>query len=652
MFAQTDTVYLNAEDNLENLVQEVSEETDNNDLFDRFEYYLNNPVDINKAGITELLQLPLMDAYAANLIVQRRNQYGNYFSVQELYAIRELNKDIIRNIIPFITIEEKLAVTTPQIKSELIPVPSISKIKYSLRSRVITDLQTRRGFSEKRYAGSKIKSYNRLLIKQNNNYQIGLLTDKDPGETSYIDFVSFHLMGKELGIIKRIVMGDYLLEFGQGIALWSPYVIAKSSDAIYPVKKNERGLRAYTSSTEANFLRGGAMSIQLDKLLLTVFYSQNKFDASIDETSGTITSRPVDGFHRTESEIFRRNSAEEKVYGAVFDYSIFNNFKLGLLGYNSILSHPIQSSSTFGLSGDEFRFYSFYYDAVIMNMNVFGEFSFDQKSVASINGLQFSVTSNFSIVTAFRNYPSIYRNYRGSGFGERAGATSNETGFYTGFRWRVPVGVLNVYYDQFKFPFRTFNNVSPSDGDELLAELSSKPFSKTETKFRYKYENKDVTQTLDELRQVTKRLRQSFRIEITHSISNFLRTRSRVEYNYFNINLRNLKEDGYLFFQDIRFAPQNNIVVFGRIIFFKTDSFNSAIYEFENDLMGVMTNLAMYGEGMRWYLIGRYKVFKNLTLSFKYSETYKPKEKSLSSGNNLIPNNLDNRIGFQIDMNF
>ena len=107
-----------------------------------------------------------------------------------------------------------------------------------------------------------------------------------------------------------------------------------------------------------------------------------------------------------------------------------------------------------------------------------------------------------------------------------------------------------------------------------------------------------------------------------------------------------------LVFQDIRFSGLRDLVLYGRIIFFNTDSFNSAVYEYENDLTGVMTNLPMFGEGVRWYFIARYKVLKSLTISLKYSETYKPKERFLSSGNNLISNNIDNRISFQLDMNF
>ena len=105
-------------------------------------------------------------------------------------------------------------------------------------------------------------------------------------------------------------------------------------------------------------------------------------------------------------------------------------------------------------------------------------------------------------------------------------------------------------------------------------------------------------------------------------------------------------------FQDIRIAAHKNLNFSGRIIFFQTDSFNSAIYEFENDLLGVMPNLAMYGKGIRWYLIAKYKPLTYLSISAKYSETFKPDVTSLSSGDNEIIGNLDNRFSLQIDLNF
>ena len=102
----------------------------------------------------------------------------------------------------------------------------------------------------------------------------------------------------------------------------------------------------------------------------------------------------------------------------------------------------------------------------------------------------------------------------------------------------------------------------------------------------------------------------------------------------------------------MRYSLAKTLSVYGRIIFFQTDSFSSRIYEFENDLIGVMKNQPLWGDGIKWYLLIRYTPLKNLYISAKYSELYKPNEKFLGSGNNLIEGNLDNKISLQIDYSF
>ena len=240
----------------------------------------------------------------------------------------------------------------------------------------------------------------------------------------------------------------------------------------------------------------------------------------------------------------------------------------------------------------------------------------------------------------------------GFGFSERSGRINNEVGIYSGLKWKLPFTVINLYYDIFRFPYSTSENSLSSEGDELLLDLVSVPIKKFELRLRYKYENKEVTKLIDTDEQIVRRLKQIIRTEFLYNISKDLRLKTRLEYNNFFIKDASIKENGFVVFQDIRYIPQMNINLYGRIIFFQTDSFNSAIYEFENDLLGVMPNLALYGNGIRWYLIVKYKPLNFLSLSAKYSETYKPDEDFLSSGDNEIIGNVDNRFSLQIDLSF
>jgi len=316
------------------------------------------------------------------------------------------------------------------------------------------------------------------------------------------------------------------------------------------------------------------------------------------------------------------------------------------------ISNNFLPSSIYDLSGEKFNYTSVYYDLTINNLNLFGEAAFNGTSVASINSLSFYMGRDFSFVTSLRSYPRNYISLHGYAFGERSGATSNEVGIYTGIKLRTPFGILNFYYDQFKFPYATYSIPRPGSGDEFLAELVNKSFLRFETKFRYKYEYKDVPISINDKKEIVKRLKQLFRLEVIYYPAKTIRLKGRFDFNKYNLELSDNKEHGYALLQDIRYSPNQNLNLYLRIIFYKTDSFNSAIYEYENDLTGVLTNRALFGEGIRWYFVLRYRPVRLITLSLKYSETYKPGENTISSGLNEIDNNVDNRLSFQVDLKF
>lgn len=651
-FPQTDSSYLKTEEVLEDILQEPLGEFDDSNLYESIEDLLLNPININETTISDLQRIPGMDITSSRIIIDHRKRYGDFFSINELNAIKNLDKNLIKNISPFITVTPPDYFQDTQDVDLSLFENIIHNTQIQLRSRVSNDLQTRKGFLTGKFEGSKPKVYNRLLIKSSNKIQLGILSEKDAGESSLSEFNTYHLAFSDIGIIHRAVVMDYMLEFGQGLTFWNPFGFSKGSDAVYPVKRVDKIIKPYTSSTENNFFRGVAAAVELDNFIFTGFYSNNSFDANIDTATGEITSTPVDGLHRTELELRKRDSAREKMWGARIDYKSEKFLRTGILYYQSKFTNAFQSSSVFDLNGSRFNYTSFYYDFFIDKINLFGEFVYDGTSVASINSFQLNIIKDFSFIASIRSYPRNFISLHGFAFGERNGTTTNEFGIYTGIRWRTPVGILNFYYDQFKFPFSTFTVPRPAQGDEFLLDYLGKPLNRLETRIRYKYENKDVTQTIDNSKQLVKRLRQVYRAELIYKVSNKLRMKGRFEYNSFRISATAYSEDGYLIFQDVRFSPGSNFNLYGRIIFFKTDSFNSAVYEYENNLTGVLTNLALFGEGIRWYILLRYRILRAITLSVKYSETFKPGETTLGSGDSEIEGNLDNRIGIQLDIKF
>lgn len=647
-----DSTGIQTEETLDEILDESFVEEDNSDLYNSIEELILNPIDLNTADVFELQKIPGVEANIAEIILSYRNKFGPFYSVNELYAMRELDRELITRIIPFLKVEKFSAAIDSTFIDEAFTERRIipSNLKLNLRSRFGNDLQTRKGFEEGIYVGNKLRAYNRLLIKYSKQIQAGILFDKDAGEKDFDDFKSFHLNLKDFGLLNNVVIGDYILEFGQGLMLWGPYGFSKGADAIFPVKRKGKILKAYTSATEYDFMRGAASTINYSDFSFTAFYSSRKIDANVDSATSKITSTPKTGLHLTENDLNKRDQASEKIFGGRISYKHQNIFNIALSSYQSKFSNEFEPKSIYDISGKTFRYHSFDYDFNLNPVNLFGEIVYNETSVASLNGIIITPIKNFNITASLRSYPRNFFNLHGFAFGEQSGKTSNEFGIYYGIKWRSNLGLFNFYYDQFKFPFVTFENPVPTSGDEFYLSYSKNIFSKTQLNLRFKSERKEVTEKLNDLKTVVPRIRNSYRTEIVYDVSNKLRMKSRFEFNTYDIKDAEINEKGFLVFQDIRYAVTKTLLLYGRIIFFETDSFNSAVYEFENDLTGVLTNLAMYGKGLRWYLMIRYRPFEFATLSLKYSETYKPNEISLSSGNNLIKNNLDNRISIQIDI--
>lgn len=652
IFSQVDSTEIIIEESLDDLLPDLNEETDDSNLFNQLEDLSNNKIDINTNDLESLQSIPAIDLNSVKLILAHRNKFGDFFSVNELYSVQGLQKDQVDRIIPFVFVNQQ-NLNYEQTTIEEISGPIITQnISINYRSRLQNDIQQRAGFIDGDYAGSSYKIYNRFIFKAYDNYQAAFISEKDAGEKSFNDFTSFHFAVRNLSFIKTFIAGDYNIEFGQGLALWSPYGFSKSADVIYPVKKKSRDLVPYTSTNENRFFRGAALSFSINDFLFSGYFSKNKFDSNIDSVSGEILSISETGLHRTQSEIDNRKSVEETFTGARLDYDPQNWIKAGFLFYNSKFSNPFLSDNPLELNGNSFTYTSGYYNIYLNKINLFGEASYDGNTVASINGLELPISNSFSYVVLIRNYPSDYSNIHGFGFGEKSGATENEFGIYNGFRWNSFIGKLNFYFDQFKFPGASFDSPLPTEGNEILADLVTKPFKNIETKFRFKLENKEVTELINGEDQILRRLRQNFRTELIYDISKTLRIKSRFEISDYSINSAAISEQGILLYQEVRYLPLKDFTFYGRITFFRTDSFNSAIYVYENDLVGVFNNIALFGEGIRLYLLARYKILNFIQLSFKYAETYKPAENTLSSGNSLIEGNIDNKISIQLDVKF
>jgi len=278
--------------------------------------------------------------------------------------------------------------------------------------------------------------------------------------------------------------------------------------------------------------------------------------------------------------------------------------------------------------------------------------------MARVMGLIYQPMSRLNLAILARVYPTDFSNIHSFGFRESGGMTQNESGVYVGVlsnpaKWLK----FSIYYDQFRFPWRTSSLPLPTSGNDFLS-LTEVDLSKN-LDFQVLYRAKSKPQSTHAedvlgrtLSIVGQRNQNNYRVTLNYRSSVRMAWRSRFEYVKVRFSFNDPSERGFLYMQDGRYRISDDFTLDGRVVIFQTDSFESRLYEFENDLRGTFANPALYGRGIRSYLLARARLAQSLEVSAKYSRTVRDGVKVLSSGASEIQGNVENHLSFQFDWRF
>jgi len=371
-FAQTDSTEI-LNDKIFQYLEDITENKEDSQLYELFDELLSNPIDLNTATVDELSVLPFLSTLNAKRIVKFIKHKKGIKNFDELNQIKNIDPDLLLLIKPFVRISPSKILKTKK------------RAYLNLRTRIIEDIQN----SSNKFLGNKIKSYQRIKSSYN-KFRFGMLTEKDAGENSFADFYSGFVQYKSKGNIKNIIAGDYVFEFGQGLAIWSPYAFSKGSDATSSVSKRARNFVAYSSSDENNYFRGVASTFNLGTIDFSAFYSNNKIDASLSGVD-SISNLYVSGYHRTENELEKKDNIVLTTFGISSKIRLTDFFDLSFLHYKSNFSLPFWLKNHFALYGSDFSFTSAAYNLYYKNISLNGEISYNGTSVASINNINFLV---------------------------------------------------------------------------------------------------------------------------------------------------------------------------------------------------------------------------------------------------------------------
>ncbi len=357
------------EQRIEAAAEQLGGEADLSNLFEILADRYLDPIDLNRTDAQELSTILLLNDVQISDILQHRQRFGRFLNIYELQTLNSMDPRTIRLIEPFVLVRDNPLGSTASLKEIL----KNGTNEITLRSTM--NIESRRGFldrpnafgkpyaypngdelpdiddptvvdslrrNNKVYLGSPFRVYTRYRFRYRQNISFGFTAEKDEGEQFFkgtqpngYDFYSAHFFLRNIGRLKALAIGDYQAQFGQGLTFWNGLGFAAKSSFTMNVKRNAPGLAPYTSVNENLFLRGVAATFEVGRHFeVTAFGSRKDIDANVQTASdaaadslGTVQDVQIiassfleDGFHRTYTEVSRKDALGETILGGHVAY--------------------------------------------------------------------------------------------------------------------------------------------------------------------------------------------------------------------------------------------------------------------------------------------------------------------------------------------
>lgn len=621
------------------------------ELYERYLLLYENPLDLNTANYSDLKGLHVFSEREITAILTYRDSIGAFQTKYELAYLAGMDVNKIQRISILLSIEPSNSIDSRQVFHSL-----LSQRNAYLITRYERRLEQASGFkgASPAFAGDPNKLYMRYRNAIARQFSFGITAEKDPGEAFIfdkstfrkgMDFWSAHLMLEKRGKFEKVIVGDYQLQFGQGLIFSSGLGIGKGAETINTAEKVYNGIRPYTSVIEGGFMRGAAATFELTpKVDITGFLSSLRQDAVVLQTADSqnvFSSLQFTGLHRTISELARKKSVKEQIAGINLLYHSRNLNQIGILWQASHFSKAIDRgndpSVNFEFGGKQNMNLSVYGNQRLKQFRLFGEFAMSQNgALGFITGIEGNLAPRLQSVLMLRSYDKSFHSLRSGAFGENI-RNINESGIYLGLKYTFNQKFYTtLYYDRFNSEWLQFRARAPAKGFDYLIRLNYKPNARSQMYFQYRFKQKDRNIRVDNEITVLPGISRRFIFHLDFMASNHLNLRSKVQWSTYHINQQKTK--GIAFFQDANFNYKK-FKVSARFSIFDTEAGDNRQYAYERDVLYAFSIPGLSGTGIRNYLLAQYSPIRNLDIWLKLSRTTFFDREQFGTGVNAIAGN-------------
>lgn len=578
-----------------------------------------NPININIATREELEQLPFLTAEEVEDISEYLYLHGPMKSLGELAMIENLDYFKRRLLFYFTYAGEVESRTFPSMKNIL------KYGKHDVMGTVKVPFYTRKGDKDG-YEGYQYKHSIRYDFSYGDRVRFGVLGAQDAGEPFFAgknnlgyDFYSFYFVLKKLGKIKTLALGRYRARFGMGLVINNNFSFGKLS-ALSSLGRGGSNIRAHSSLSSGNYLQGAATTVNIVKGLdVSAFVSYRKFDATLNADDGTIATILESGYHRTETELDKKNNSSHVLAGGNVDYSA-GGFHVGLTGVYVSLDKRLKPKTEavyrrHYASGKDFYNIGIDYGYTGHRISFHGETATGGcNAFATINSLSFSLTDNLDLLALQRFYSFRYYSLFAESFSE-GGAVQNESGIYLGANWR-PIPNLSVmaYSDFAYFAWPKYQASDSSRSFDNLVQMIYVPGGWTfSARYRYKMRERDNAEKSALIFKKEHKGRLSAAYDSGVWGGKFQADIAYTDYKK--------KSFGWMLSQNVSVRMEKLFYAIMSFGYFDTDDYDSRVYAYERGMRYSFYSPAYYGNGVRAALFAVSDFSDKITVTAKVGVT-------------------------------
>lgn len=641
------SVYL-LEERLEQLSEEEEYMNWENEL-EELSMRLQEPVNLNTVTKQQLEQFPFLTDIQIENLLAYLYIHGQMQTLYELQLIEGMDKRTIDLLLPFVCV---------QAVSQQRGYPSLKQVwkygKQEVLTRLDVPFYTRKGY-EKNYSGPPLYHSLRCHFHYGDYLHIGFTGEKDAGEPFFAlhnrkgyDHYSYYFLLRNAGRIKALALGNYRLDFGQGLVLNSGFRLGKTYSLSASEYRTE-GIRRHGSTDEYNYFRGVAATVAiLPSLDFSAFYSHRSLDGVVK--NGLITSIDKTGLHRTENEVNKLDALALQLTGGNLSYSK-NRLKVGATGIFYFFDRPYQPKlekyAKYNLHGSRFYNVSMDYKYRLGRFAWTGEAASGTKGYALLNQLRYRFSTDYQLLLVHRYYSHDYWAMFARSFGESS-TPQNENGWYLAAE-AVPWAHWRFFasLDLFSFPWWKYRISKPSQGMDVMFRTTydCRKNLSMYVDYRYKRKERDVTGTSGKV--ILPVFHHRFRYRLTYT-PGFCRFRTTLDYNHFHSQGKPASQ-GYQCTQSGAYTFPTLPLSFSlQATYFHTDDYDSRVYASEKGLLYTFYVPSYSGRGFRYSAHLRYDLGKTWMFLLKFGQTVYQDRESIGSGNDLIPDHKKTDLQMQV----